>query len=135
MPEHVFSTLHGLKSVHRASVVSMHIQTCNGSHRSHSLIVSRCYTFYMHGLGTVLVFIVDEGSLALSYAHIHFHVLFMYVLVSSPFNPSFPPPPIQTMLLYVWWEAPPLTVVVWKCSTMECGVQCVMTPGTSMMPL
>eukprot|EP00731_Ephydatia_muelleri_P010994 Em0005g1580a len=27
-------------------------------------------------------------------------------------------------LLYVWWEAPPLAVVVWKCSTMECGVQC-----------
>ena len=26
-------------------------------------------------------------------------------------------------------------MVVWKCSTMECGVQCVMTPGTSMMPL
>ena len=57
----------------------MHIQTCNGSHSGHSLIVGRCYTFYMHGLGTVLVFIVDEGSLALSYAHIHFHVLFMCV--------------------------------------------------------
>ena len=57
----------------------MHIQTCNGSHSGHCLIVGRCYTFYMHGLGTVLVLIADEGSLALSYAHIHFHVLFMYV--------------------------------------------------------
>ena len=121
--------------MHRASVVSMHIQTFNGSQSGHSLIVSRCYTFYMHGLmGTVLVLIVDEGSLALSYARIHFHVLFMYVLVSSPFNPSFLPP-IQTLLLYVWWEAPPLTVVVWRCSTMERGVQCVMIPGTSMMQL
>ena len=41
----------------------------------------------------------------------------------------------RQLFLYVWWEAPPLTKVVLKCSTVECGVQCAMTPGTSMMQM
>ena len=39
------------------------------------------------------------------------------------------------LLLFVWWGASTLAVVVWKCSTMECGVLCVMTPGTSIMQM
>eukprot|EP00731_Ephydatia_muelleri_P011000 Em0005g1586a len=56
-----------------------------------------------------------------------------FTLQLSPY--SLEVTPCSQLLLYVWWEAPPLAVVVWKCNTMECGVQCVMTTGISMMPL
>ena len=58
----------------------------------------------------------------------------MYRITHVPAIPP-PPPYLIQWLLYVWWEAPPLKVVVWKCSTMEYREQCVTTHGTSRMPL
>ena len=81
------------------------------------------------------VLIVHMSSIVMIFFIIYIHSLF-YVLTIAP--SSFYPPIkhlCNQLLLYVWWEAPPLTVVVWRCSTMESGVQCVMTTGTSRMPL
>ena len=39
------------------------------------------------------------------------------------------------MVMFVWWEAPINMRVEWSCASMTSGGQCVMTPGTAMMPL
>ena len=39
------------------------------------------------------------------------------------------------MVMFVWWEAPISMWVEWKCASMTCGAQCVMTAGAVLMPL
>ena len=38
------------------------------------------------------------------------------------------------MEMFVWWEAPISMRVEWRCASVTSGGQCVITPGTSMMP-